>query len=297
MALVRNLLQVSAHLGDLVRASGATPVAVPGGTQWHRDLLSGASRRRPSCTSTGDINAIGPHLSRAYDPPLIPFVTRLVGGTTNRVQTIFTWRERLGEAFRHLGGPQYVELDEARNCVWFSMPRMLQYVGDFVRSGRAGSDKRASSCSMVRNVMRESGMTIAGVRFEFEPTDTRDAIPVHDRPRPRAVAVIFHLPPRIKDLLKVLHLMRLPSALLDGKHLPHIRGFANMRYGLLTAPDIHADCIDKLDRTWVADQQLRVLWLKDAETVFAAPGRLMDQLHVMAKAVVADKGGFENPCH
>ncbi|KAJ3351165.1 hypothetical protein GGF32_004440 [Allomyces javanicus] len=107
--------------------------------------------------------------------------------------------------------------------------------------------------------MCESGMTIAGIRLEFEPAHARDAIPIRDRPRPLEVFVLFHVPPRIEDLLAVLHAMHLTSALLDTKRLPTILGFPKLAY-------VHC-----------------AFWLKDAASLFANPKRLMNKLHNLAR--------------
>ncbi|KAJ3350152.1 hypothetical protein GGF32_005032 [Allomyces javanicus] len=140
-------------------------------------------------------------------PEPIPFVAYLVGGPATRVGAVGTWRNRLNRAFDRVGTPQQVKLDKGGQCVRFWMPRVP---------------------GMVRDVMRESGMTIAGVRLEFHPADPRDMIPPRDRPRPRAVFVLFRPPPNLEDMFEVMRSMCLKSAVFDGKNLPPIYGFADL---------------------------------------------------------------------
>ncbi|KAJ3350150.1 hypothetical protein GGF32_005030 [Allomyces javanicus] len=158
---------------------------------------------------------------------LIPFVAHLVGGSANRLIRLFSWRDRLTEAVAHLGVPHHVELDVAH---------------------------------MVHAVMRESGLTTAGLRFEFAPAMAQDAIPPHDHPPARALAVILHAPRRVGDLLDVVRRNRqLPSAVLDCVGLPRIDGYEELQYAYLSVPAVYAEHLDQLDKTWVAGKRIPLI--------------------------------------
>ncbi|KAJ3345417.1 hypothetical protein GGF32_008466, partial [Allomyces javanicus] len=146
---------------------------------------------------------------------------------------------------------------------------------------------------MVRDVMCQSGMMIAGVRLE--PGDYCDTIPTHDRPQPHAVFVLFHIPTNHEDLLEVLRSMHLPSALLDsGTRLPVTKGFPAVSYAFLSVLDQDRERIERLDGIWVGGKQLRVFWLENARSLFAIPAQVMDVLRAMASVVVAGEDGSQD---
>ncbi|KAJ3348581.1 hypothetical protein GGF32_006127, partial [Allomyces javanicus] len=171
-------------------------------------------------------------------------------------------------AVAHLGVPQHVDLDVAQCLVHFWMPR---------------------APGMVHAVMRESGLTTAGLRFEFTPAMAQDAIPLHDHPPARALAVILHAPRRIGDLLDVVRRNRqLSSAVLDCVGLPRIDGYDELRYVYVTVAVEHANYLDHLDKTWVAGKRIRVFRLHDAKSLFVFPVRLMNALRGMAQRILND---------
>ncbi|KAJ3348580.1 hypothetical protein GGF32_006126 [Allomyces javanicus] len=206
---------------------------------------------------------------------MMPFYAHLVGGSARDLLRLRAWYDRFGQVFvRWSCSPQHIEMDEDNNRVRFWMPR---------------------APGMVHDMMRESGMTIAGVRLEFAPADPRDAIPAHAQPLPRAVFVLFHLPTPFRDVLLALANMHVRRDLLDFIQLPAIPQYPYFSYGFLTVPSKHAERTKQLDRMMRArGHQLRAFWLEDAKTLFADRDRLMDTLSALAKTVMEEELGHES---
>ncbi|KAJ3350151.1 hypothetical protein GGF32_005031 [Allomyces javanicus] len=203
---------------------------------------------------------------------LIPFDAHLVGGTMRDLARLPIWRSRFGETFaRRLScHPQHIEVDDVNDRVRFWMPR------------RPG---------MVYDVMRESGVTIAGIWLEFSPADVRDAIPEHESPPPRTVLVLFRVPHRARLLLAALGSMHVRTDLLDCFALPPMPAFPKLSYGFLTVYDVFADMAAGIDKTWVEGTQMRAFRLQNARALFADRDRLMEEVQAMARTVVAEESG------
>ncbi|KAJ3350148.1 hypothetical protein GGF32_005028 [Allomyces javanicus] len=105
----------------------------------------------------------------------IAFVARLSGGSAHKLVVHPHWTSILHQLFmdtKYL--PHEFDLDANRQVVRFCMLR---------QSG------------VVHDVMRESGLVMGGVRFDFEPGDPRDAIPPHQHPtRSRDTFVLMNIP-------------------------------------------------------------------------------------------------------
>ncbi|KNE72582.1 hypothetical protein AMAG_17024 [Allomyces macrogynus ATCC 38327] len=215
------------------------------------------------------------------DPPpgvdptaLIPFDAHLVGGTVQDLTRLAMWRGQFMQTFTSLKcHPEHVEIDDVHNRVRFWMPR------------RPG---------MVHEVLRESGVTVAGVRVEFSPADARDVIPEHDHPPPRAVLVLFHVPYHVRVLLSALRSLRLRTDLLDCFVLPPMPAFPMLPYGFLTVHDAFADLAAGLDKMWIEGKRMRAFRIRDPRAVFANRGRLMEEVQAMARTVVADESAGQH---
>ncbi|KAJ3350156.1 hypothetical protein GGF32_005037 [Allomyces javanicus] len=227
LVLVRNLLQVGAHLADVVRGSGGAPVAVASDAQWHRP----APILTPISVSIS-VRLPQPFLLARSEPRLRPPSAR-------------------------------------EHPVPLAQPQ---------------SDPH----SLVNDVMRESGLLINGVWFDFAPANPAE-LPT-TRPPARDVLAILNVPRSIEDFTAVLRELNLKSAQLD---YPPNWTAVGVPYAFLTVPRRYGGYVETLQGMWLAGRKLRLFRLDEAHALFADPPRVVAAVKALAMQVAAEEGAAE----
>ncbi|KAJ3351164.1 hypothetical protein GGF32_004439 [Allomyces javanicus] len=137
---------------------------------------------------------------------------------------------------------------------------------------------------LVYDVMCESGVVIAGLRFDFEPADPLDSIPFYERPRQFRVAfVLINSPKEASALVPFLRQLDLNlTDVLDTKCLPRIPGHRSLSYAFLTVPHEFSMRPHKLDRLNIDGKQMRVFRLEDPKALFMNRSWLNAEIQKMA---------------